>query len=661
MSRALEGVGSKAWVEVPVGRDRVAFTALSGLLFVSMLVWAGVQESLHPVDPPPGTPAEERLRVTERLYAEQGGLWDGSWARRHEVRLSARSPLRREATHYWALARYFLFGEAPPAIQGPDGWLHLRDDLAPSRARDPERPAVLAARFAAVARRLQAFGTETIVMPVPRKGYYAPAPPGWTRDLGLLDRLLAALADRGVTTLDLRPAWEVEGPPLYQRTDSHWSFAGARLAAEAVARELGLCLPPEARRGALIPVEWERREEIARELGLPGVPEDLVVPFEGGDLLQSAGMILVRTHRARGIETLLQRRVEIGLGGMTLLRIPVRLPIPHLWLPLGVRHETPPPPLALHSGSSYGTSSWYSEYLAYYSGERVRDLPQVGKGPDEVCGVALAELGLLPEAAPGLAVDRFLWEMPIYQLFRDHDALARVGDLLSVVGPDRGWPSAAGAMPELAGELRSWRGRHELGTAVVEIGRGRLLQPGGGQVLVQLEGHADGPLTLILRSGEEPSEFALSPGRFRRTLALIGPRPADVFRLEARAQSRSPVRLHVSAVGPCWDVAVDRGARFSRSEEALLPPPGWEPTRFGVLCLRATAGEGRLRVLDETGAAVLVVSLAADGRAWPCTAVIALDGPGGRIARIATPDGLEVEAIAYPQARHERPTPAGRR
>lgn len=52
----------------------------------------------------------------------------------------------------------------------------------------------------------------------------------------------AALAERGVETLDLRPAFEAGGAPLsfHFANDGHWNPRGHRLAAEAITRRLGV-------------------------------------------------------------------------------------------------------------------------------------------------------------------------------------------------------------------------------------------------------------------------------------------------------------------------------------------------------------------------------------------------------------------------------------
>ena len=54
--------------------------------------------------------------------------------------------------------------------------------------------------------------------------------------------LVAALSERGVETLDLRPVFEAGGAPLsfHFANDGHWNPRGHRLAAEAIARRLGV-------------------------------------------------------------------------------------------------------------------------------------------------------------------------------------------------------------------------------------------------------------------------------------------------------------------------------------------------------------------------------------------------------------------------------------
>ncbi|MEZ5293487.1 MAG: hypothetical protein R2745_20560 [Vicinamibacterales bacterium] len=62
-----------------------------------------------------------------------------------------------------------------------------------------------------------------------------------TLDVGQPDRLLAAaLAERGIATADLLPAFQsaAGGERLYKPRDTHWNLAGNRLAAAALARAL---------------------------------------------------------------------------------------------------------------------------------------------------------------------------------------------------------------------------------------------------------------------------------------------------------------------------------------------------------------------------------------------------------------------------------------
>jgi acetyltransferase AlgX (SGNH hydrolase-like protein) len=146
-------------------------------------------------------------------------------------------------------------------LEGPGGWLFLRDELhylgagrfwggdavRASRARKPAHadplPAILAFRDL-----LRAAGVELLVVPVPAKAALLPgAVPGLVEGAARAGRLDAAsaafyalLEAQGVEVLDLQPllaALPGEGHG-YCRTDTHWCGPGLELAAARIAERV---------------------------------------------------------------------------------------------------------------------------------------------------------------------------------------------------------------------------------------------------------------------------------------------------------------------------------------------------------------------------------------------------------------------------------------
>ena len=174
---------------------------------------------------------------------------DGAWAAAWQAAYEKALPFRTTAAGLWTLIRYEVFHEARPEVLiGSEGWLYAAEEFDPPDSLSVPLPRaidlVAAARDA-----LSAKGIDLVVALVPTKasveerhlGRYVIPP-------GLASRFvetLAALRGRGITAPDLLwPLREGAGSrDMYMRTDTHWTPAGARRAAEAltpsIARLLG--------------------------------------------------------------------------------------------------------------------------------------------------------------------------------------------------------------------------------------------------------------------------------------------------------------------------------------------------------------------------------------------------------------------------------------
>jgi alginate O-acetyltransferase complex protein AlgJ len=170
-----------------------------------------------------------------------GELLDGTVEAGWQAAWEAALPVRDAAIAAWTLVRYRLFGEArPEVLVGSDGWLYSAEEFAP--------PAPLSVplgravdRISAAREALAAKGIDLVVALVPAKAVVESTHLGRYRLPAALDgrydAARRALADRGITAPDLRAALSQAAvtDDMYLRTDTHWTPAGARAAAAALA------------------------------------------------------------------------------------------------------------------------------------------------------------------------------------------------------------------------------------------------------------------------------------------------------------------------------------------------------------------------------------------------------------------------------------------
>jgi hypothetical protein len=188
-------------------------------------------------------------------------------------------------------------------IVGRDGWVFFRPGvrylIEPDRPErdDPDSawasPATGATRRQGVVRaivqyrdRLRRRGIRLLVVPAPGKASVYPdmltrRAAGKAAELrSPTGDLLAELDRRGVATVDLsavfrRARREMPGRPLYLARDTHWTPAGAQLAAEAVARKLRRLgwAPEPARPYRTRPVRVARHGDILEMMQVPGLQD----------------------------------------------------------------------------------------------------------------------------------------------------------------------------------------------------------------------------------------------------------------------------------------------------------------------------------------------------------------------------------------------------
>ncbi len=165
----------------------------------------------------------------------------GEAARRFESHYDAVFPARTFGINFWAALQYLAFGEGRSGVViGSDDWLYTLEEFRDWQESD-QRISTHLQRIAQVQRQLAQRGTTLIVAPVPAKaGIYAEHRGGHQPKAlhdALYQRSLAHLQAHGVVVADLRSALLdcKASQAVFLRTDTHWTPAGARCAANAIA------------------------------------------------------------------------------------------------------------------------------------------------------------------------------------------------------------------------------------------------------------------------------------------------------------------------------------------------------------------------------------------------------------------------------------------
>jgi alginate O-acetyltransferase complex protein AlgJ len=170
------------------------------------------------------------------------GWWDGAFTREFESHYDAVFPVRTLGINTWAAISYLLFREGKPgAVVGRDGWLYTSEEFTVAADAEAQVEAHLA-QVAEARERLAARGAGLVIALVPAKARLYPEHVG-TRQPAPLHGALYARALEATRAADI-PAPDLlaelgrckAGGPVFLRTDTHWTPAGAQCAAAALAR-----------------------------------------------------------------------------------------------------------------------------------------------------------------------------------------------------------------------------------------------------------------------------------------------------------------------------------------------------------------------------------------------------------------------------------------
>lgn len=256
-----------------------------------------------------------------------------------------------------AAVRYRMLGDLGTQVAlGCPQWMFYQDGL---RAQPGTQPQVQGERLRLLkswSEQLAARQVRLLVVAVPDKarieaGHLC----GRAMAPGLqaqYDTLARALDESGIAFADLRAVLGHRNEDMFFRTDVHMNPAGARLAAQAVAR-------------AALPLLGGAKGEQAFEVSPPGTPQPRM-----GDLLVLSGLKSAPQGWRPDIETVAERAVAPVRGG-------------------GLLDDTPPVQVLL-AGSSNGLRSHFAEWLGMDLGREVWNLSMDG---GQFSGAMLKALG----------------------------------------------------------------------------------------------------------------------------------------------------------------------------------------------------------------------------------------------------------------------------
>jgi alginate O-acetyltransferase complex protein AlgJ len=353
----------------PTSRFRQAASIGQGVAVIALLGW-GFWQGLTAMTVPE---AQERIRQTFSFQS----LLKGETAAAVNHAMAHNLPVDPLFRATGGVLRWKLFGSAGPQVRaGCDDWLFLTEELRPW----PDAAAHQAARTSAlkrVAAKLAEQQIQLLIAVVPDKARVYPeelcgAPWSGQSQARYAD-FVAELQAAGLRHVSLLPALQAAkaNGPVFYRTDTHWSQAGAATAAGAIA--------PVARQMGIEPAESFRITARAEETDGPGDLLRLMSLDKVPDWLRPAPD---RQHT----ETTEPAQPAAAGGGLL--------------------DETPAPPVTL-IGSSYSVNANFHGRLQQALGVTIGNFAQAGGGffraaSDYFTGQAFRE------TPPKLVV----WEIP---------------------------------------------------------------------------------------------------------------------------------------------------------------------------------------------------------------------------------------------------------
>ncbi len=193
-----------------------------------------------------------------RGFSTQPGdtVLDGRWTKAVESHYDDEFPIKRLGTNLWAALDFTLFNEGRPGVVlGRDQWLYSDEEFKPT-ANAEQNLQDNYALVEGVRQTLKARGVQLVMAIVPAKVRLYPEHIGAVQPAELHDALYHDFHARVAADKILAPdllaplqAAKQDGRQVFLRTDTHWTPAGAEVAArqlgQAIARHAPLSGEPQ--------------------------------------------------------------------------------------------------------------------------------------------------------------------------------------------------------------------------------------------------------------------------------------------------------------------------------------------------------------------------------------------------------------------------------
>lgn len=196
--------------------------------------------------------ASPAAQASERKDLSLSYVIDGEATRDLDSLYKNELPHRAASVGLFGNARYALLGAGRKGvIVGQDGWFFTAEEFKTVSTKDIDDAAD---RVASVKHDLETRGIRLVLAPLPAKSdLYAEEVPSFVRSSAMADAysaFSAALEQRGIAVADTRAAMLTAKPfgEVFLKSDTHWSPAGAKAAAEAIQSSLqknGVTLPSQ--------------------------------------------------------------------------------------------------------------------------------------------------------------------------------------------------------------------------------------------------------------------------------------------------------------------------------------------------------------------------------------------------------------------------------
>lgn len=196
--------------------------------------------------------ASPAAQASERKDLSLSYVIDGEATRDLDSLYKNELPHRAASVGLFGNARYALLGAGRKGvIVGQDGWFFTAEEFKTVSTKDIDDAAD---RVASVKHDLETRGIRLVLAPLPAKSdLYAEEVPSFVRSSAMADAYSAfstALEQRGIAVADTRAAMLTAKPfgEVFLKSDTHWSPAGAKAAAEAIQSSLqknGVTLPSQ--------------------------------------------------------------------------------------------------------------------------------------------------------------------------------------------------------------------------------------------------------------------------------------------------------------------------------------------------------------------------------------------------------------------------------